>query len=238
MLILGGGSNLVVRDAGWDGLVVQIAIPGVAIDDDGDHAIVSASPASCGTTSSREMVDAGLAGVECLSGIPGLVGATPMQNVGAYGQEVADTIVRVRALDRDDRRGRRRSSRAACGFAYRTSVFKGSDAVGRSSRSQFRLAAHGESMPIKYAELARALGIAEGERAPLARRARHRDRASPRQGHGRRSARSGLAQRRLVLHEPDRRRRHARRARRAAAATSHRRSGRSPTARRSSAPAG
>ncbi|HEY5951832.1 MAG TPA: FAD-binding protein, partial [Kofleriaceae bacterium] len=96
VLVIGGGSNLVIGDAGWDGLVVQIALPGVEIELHDDHAIVTAAAGVNWDELVAQMCAAQLAGVECLSGIPGLVGATPMQNVGAYGQEVADTITLVR----------------------------------------------------------------------------------------------------------------------------------------------
>ncbi len=165
VLVLGGGSNLVVRDGGWPGLVIQIAIPGVTIRDRGDHAIVSAFAGVVWDDFVAQMVEAGLAGVECMSGIPGLVGATPMQNVGAYGQEVADTIVRVRVLDRHT--GKLEAFEpAACGFAYRTSVFKGSERWV-VVEVEFRLERRADSAPIKYPELSRALGIREAGRAPL-----------------------------------------------------------------------
>ena len=167
VLVLGGGSNLVVRDGGWPGLVLQLAIPGVTIrEDDREHALVSAFAGVVWDDLVAQMCLAKLAGLECMSGIPGLVGATPMQNVGAYGQEVADTVVRVRVLDRmtgeiED------FDRAACGFAYRTSVFKGSERW-IVVEVQFRLARSEDSAVIHYPELARALGIAAGGRAPLA----------------------------------------------------------------------
>lgn len=166
VLILGGGSNLVVRDGGWPGLVIQLAIPGVRIDDRGDHALVSVMAGVPWDDFVAQMVEAKLSGVECLSGIPGLAGATPMQNVGAYGQEVADTIERVRVLDRET--GELETFEpAACAFAYRTSVFKGSERWIVLEVS-FRLRKADESAEIRYAELSKALGIAEGARAPLA----------------------------------------------------------------------
>ena len=111
----------------------------------------------------------GLSGVECLAGIPGLVGAVPMQNVGAYGQDVSETIVRVRAWDRAARRVVD-FDRAACGFAYRSSVFRGREGhVILAVTFALPVAPDSLSVPIRYAELARALGVAEGERAPLAR---------------------------------------------------------------------
>jgi UDP-N-acetylmuramate dehydrogenase len=166
VLVLGGGSNLVVRDGGWDGLAIQLAIPGVVIEDDGDHAIVSAGAGVVWDPFVAQLVAAELVGVECLSGIPGLVGATPMQNVGAYGQAVADTITAVRALDRTT--GELVELLPdACQFAYRTSVFKGSERW-IIVEVRFRLARGTLAAPLAYPELSRALGIADGERASLA----------------------------------------------------------------------
>jgi UDP-N-acetylmuramate dehydrogenase len=165
VLVLGGGSNLVVGDAGWPGLVIQIALDGVEIDARDDHAVVTAYAGVPWDDLVARMVEAELAGVECLSGIPGLVGATPMQNVGAYGQEVSDTIVDVDAYDRE--RGVQVTIDGAdCGFGYRTSKFRGS-ARWIITRVRFRLHRSADSRPIRYAELARALAIAEGETAPL-----------------------------------------------------------------------
>ncbi|MGE0546536.1 MAG: UDP-N-acetylmuramate dehydrogenase [Kofleriaceae bacterium] len=166
VLVLGGGSNLVVSDAGWPGLVIQIALSGVSYADDGEHVRVTARAGVCWDALVAEIVEARLVGIECLAGIPGLVGATPIQNVGAYGQEVADTLVSVRALDRDT--GELVTiDRDACRFAYRTSMFKGSQRWV-VVEVEFRLARGSSSAPVRYAELARALGIAEGERAPIA----------------------------------------------------------------------
>ena len=166
VLVLGGGSNLVVRDGGFVGTVIEMAIPGVTITTDGDGAIVSAFAGVEWDALVAQLVDAGLAGVECMSGIPGRVGATPMQNVGAYGQEVADTIERVRVLDRQT--GQVETFEPAdCGFAYRTSVFKGS-AQWIVVEVQFRLTRSAFSAPIRYPELARALGVGDGQGAPLA----------------------------------------------------------------------
>ncbi len=167
VLVLGGGSNLVVSDAGWDGLVIQPANRAVTrIGLFEDHAIVSAFAGASWDDFVAQMVSEGLAGLEALSGIPGLVGATPMQNVGAYGQEVADTIQFVRAYDRE--RGELvKISAADCGFAYRSSIFKGRDRWV-ICEVRFELPRRTESMPIKYAELARALGVTEGGTAPLA----------------------------------------------------------------------
>ena len=163
VLVLGGGSNLVVGDAGWAGLVIQLADDRITLDADGG--VDAAAGASWDELVARA-VAAGLAGVECLAGIPGLVGATPMQNVGAYGQEVSDTITSVRVFDRE--RGEVGAmAGAACGFGYRSSIFRGS-ARWIVLGVRFQLAPGARSSPIRYAELARALAITEGDRAPLA----------------------------------------------------------------------
>ena len=167
VLVLGGGSNIVVGDAGWDGLVIQPANTSVTrIGLFTDHAIVSAFAGVAWDDFVAQMVSEGLAGVEALAGIPGLVGATPMQNVGAYGQQVADTIQFVRAYDRE--RGELvKLSAAECGFAYRSSIFKGSSRWV-ICEVRFKLPRQLESMPVTYAELAKALAIREGGTAPLA----------------------------------------------------------------------
>jgi len=159
LLVLGGGSNLVVGDAGWDGLVARIALPGVAIDGD----IVTVGAGIVWDELVAQMVDEGFAGLECMSGIPGLVGATPMQNVGAYGQEVADTIRLVRAVDRQTR-AQVEFRPDECDFGYRTSRFKGSDRW-IITEVTFELARRATALPIRYPELAKALG---GSDVPLA----------------------------------------------------------------------
>jgi UDP-N-acetylmuramate dehydrogenase len=163
ILILGGGSNLVVRDGGWDGLVLQIGIPGVfAVED-----IVTANAGVVWDDLVQQMIAEGRCGLECMSGIPGLVGATPMQNVGAYGQEVSDTIVAVQVYDRHTGKFDTMLP-AQCEFAYRHSVFRGSDRW-IIVEVAFRLPRSAESAPIKYPELCRGLGIEVGGTAPLAR---------------------------------------------------------------------
>ena len=163
LLILAGGSNLVVADEGFAGTVLRIATRGVRRDG-ATLEVAAGEPwdplvASC--------VAAGLAGVECLAGIPGSVGATPIQNVGAYGQEVAETIVGVRVLDRA-RGVVEELSPAACGFTYRSSAFKRQQGRWVVLAVRFALRASDLSAPIRYAELARALGVELGDRAPLA----------------------------------------------------------------------
>jgi UDP-N-acetylmuramate dehydrogenase len=123
VLLLGGGSNLVVGDDGFDGLVVQIAMRGRRFDTAGGAATVTAAAGEPWDDLVAEAVARDLAGVECLSGIPGLVGATPIQNVGAYGQEVAETIRAVRVVERSSWRVHELPPEA-CGFGYRDSAFK------------------------------------------------------------------------------------------------------------------
>jgi len=161
LLVLGGGSNLVVADRGFDGTVVQVATAGVRRGPEPGLVTVAAGEDWDAVVAGT--VAAGLSGLECLSGIPGKAGATPIQNVGAYGQEVADTITAVRTYDRvtkeidifpNDR----------CGFGYRTSVFKRDDARRHIVLSvTFRLAEQSAARPLRYAELASALGVAPGD---------------------------------------------------------------------------
>ncbi len=122
-LVLGGGSNLLVADRGFDGLVLRVRTGGVRAETQGDRIEVEAGAGERWDDLVSRAVASGWAGVECLSGIPGDVGAVPIQNVGAYGQEVADTIVRVHAVDRASA-GEVVLDREACGFGYRDSVFK------------------------------------------------------------------------------------------------------------------
>ena len=178
LLVLGGGSNLVVADEGFPGTVVRVATSGVRRRTAG----AGAGPVEL-TVAAGEDWDAvvagcvgdGLAGIECLSGIPGRAGATPIQNVGAYGQEVAERIISVRVYDRA-RRAVTDLASADCGFGYRTSAFKRSlqtapgAVTGRFVvlSARFLLDSDHRSAPVRYPELARVLGVPEGGRAPLA----------------------------------------------------------------------
>jgi UDP-N-acetylmuramate dehydrogenase len=121
--ILGAGSNLVVADGGVDGLVIRNGLRGVSVAERGGAMELTAAAGEPWDDVVRLAVERGWAGIECLSGIPGLVGATPIQNVGAYGQEVSDTVIAVRAVDTREG-GVVTLSRAECGFAYRDSRFK------------------------------------------------------------------------------------------------------------------
>ena len=161
-LIMAGGSNVVIADEGVPGTVARIVTRGV--ERDGARLTVAAGEewdplvAMC--------VSEGLQGFECLSGIPGSVGATPIQNVGAYGQEVSETVESVRVFDRES--GRVEDMPAVeCGFVYRGSIFKYHDRRVVLSVT-FRMREAGVSGPLRYAELARALDVPVGGRAPLA----------------------------------------------------------------------
>ena len=188
LLVLGGGSNLVISDNGFPGTVIQVATKGIHRmtgpdaaglhrgnpDEAGPRQAGLGAPVTLTVAAGEEWdtvvascVAADLAGLECLSGIPGLTGATPIQNVGAYGQEVADTVTRVRAYDRvtdavvDLAAG-------DCGFGYRTSAFKRSitppAVTGRFVvlGVTFQLTSDPLSRPVRYAELAGALGLEAG----------------------------------------------------------------------------
>jgi len=165
VLILGGGSNLVVADEGFDGTVIQAATRGLRRD--GGPGTMTAAAGEDWDSVVARTVAGGLAGLECLSGIPGLVGATPIQNVGAYGQEVSQVITNVRAYDRTARKIVDIPNEQ-CGFGYRTSIFRKDPGRFVVLAVMFRLAVQRLSAPVRYAELAAALGVGAGERVPSA----------------------------------------------------------------------
>ena len=166
VLILAGGSNVVIGDAGFGGRVLLLRTRGVeVIDRDAAAVTVRVAAGEPWDGFVARTVAEGFSGVECLSGIPGSAGATPIQNVGAYGQEVAQTIVAVHAYDRVADRVRTLSA-AECGFTYRSSIFKHNDRW-LVLHVDFRLAVSAASAPIRYAELARRLGVAAGDAVPL-----------------------------------------------------------------------
>ena len=123
LLVLGGGSNLVVSDDGFAGTVLRVATSGIAVSEAGDQVMVTVAAGENWDRLVEWSVADKLAGIECLAGIPGLAGATPIQNVGAYGQEVAATISAVTVLDRATA-AVSTLARAQCAFGYRTSLFK------------------------------------------------------------------------------------------------------------------
>jgi UDP-N-acetylmuramate dehydrogenase len=182
VLVLGGGSNLVVADEGFPGVVVLAGASGMQFAVNGDGVDVTVAAGHDWDEFVQYCLAEGLSGVECLSGIPGRAGATPIQNVNAYGQDVADTITSVRAYDRLSDRVVQIAG-ADCGFGYRTSVFKrqaasagrggalnAASATGRFviTAVTFRLPASTLSAPVRYGELSRVLGVNEGDRVPAA----------------------------------------------------------------------
>ena len=171
VLVLAGGSNLVVSDDGFPGTVVEVATRGVAPDvEDGvscGGVLVTVAAGETWDDLVALAVEREWSGVEALSGIPGSVGATPIQNVGAYGQEVSQTVASVRVWDRV-LRGVRTFANADCGFGYRTSRFKQDAGRHVVLSVTFQLRQGSLGAPVAYAELARMLGVELGERAPLA----------------------------------------------------------------------
>ncbi|BFV58740.1 UDP-N-acetylmuramate dehydrogenase [Kitasatospora sp. CMC57] len=163
LLLVGGGSNLVIGDQGFAGTVLRIATTGFALD----GVDLELAAGEVWADAVARVVDAGLAGIEFLAGIPGSAGATPVQNVGAYGQEVASGITEVVAYDR--RAGEVVTlTNAECGFSYRHSRFKADPERYVVLRVRFRLEdADGRSTPVRYAEVARTLGVEAGERVAL-----------------------------------------------------------------------
>jgi UDP-N-acetylmuramate dehydrogenase len=166
LLVLAGGSNVVIGDAGFPGEVLLLRTRGIrVVETHADSVVLRVAAGEPWDGFVEYAVTNGYSGVECLSGIPGSAGATPIQNVGAYGQEVAHTIVAVHAYDREHRTIRMMPP-SECGFAYRTSVFKHSERYVVLD-VDFRLAVTSESAPVRYAELARSLGVEAGDRVPL-----------------------------------------------------------------------
>jgi UDP-N-acetylmuramate dehydrogenase len=158
LFVLGGGSNLLVSDGGFDGLVLKIGIQGVKVVQDGDGTKFRMGAGVEWEVCVNRAVAANCAGIECLAGIPGTAGGTPVQNVGAYGQEVSSVIDRVRAYDRNERAFVELSA-AECNFSYRRSRFNTTDRNRFIvTRADYRLTPDG-APTIRYAELERALAL-------------------------------------------------------------------------------
>lgn len=169
LFILGGGSNLVVADEGWPGLVLKVALPGMEYEGEGDNTIFYAAAGENWDDFVGLTVSKNCAGIECLSGIPGTVGGTPVQNVGAYGQEVSQTIIKVRVLEIATGKIRELGN-AECEFAYRTSVFNTTE-HGRYIvlEAGYRLKQNGQPM-LEYADLKKF--FAEAGRPPTLQQVR------------------------------------------------------------------
>lgn len=164
LLLLGGGSNLVVGDDGFDGTALRIANRGVEFTRDGDCVAVDLAAGEGWDDVVARTIGEGFGGLECLSGIPGQVGATPIQNVGAYGCEISELLLSARVYDRAIGSVAELAP-ADLGFTYRNSVLKGTER-GVVLSVRLLLRCDGMSMPIRYAELARVLGVEIGARVP------------------------------------------------------------------------
>jgi UDP-N-acetylmuramate dehydrogenase len=169
LLVLGGGSNLVVADEGFPGTVVRVETTGIQLESDDrcGGANVRVAAGEPWDDLVAHAVEQGWSGVEALSGIPGSTGATPIQNVGAYGQEVAETVAQVRVWDRRDGQVRTLFG-SDCGFTYRDSRFKRDPARFVVLDVLFQLRIADLSEPVRYDDLARSLDVELGERVPLA----------------------------------------------------------------------
>lgn len=164
LLVIGGGSNLVIGDKGFDGTALRVATKGFALS----GTTLELAAGEVWTDAVARTVEAGLAGIECLAGIPGSAGATPIQNVGAYGQEVSSVVTEVVAYDRHTGESVTLPNEA-CAFAYRHSRFKAEPDRFVVLRVRFALEdAGGLSAPLRYPETARAMGVEQGDRVPLA----------------------------------------------------------------------
>lgn len=164
VLLVGGGSNMLVGPEALTEHVIVVRSEGIVVDSvDAEHVLVTVQAGVVWDDFVAHCVARGWSGVEALSGIPGSVGATPIQNVGAYGQEVSHTIVEVQVLHRPS--GERRVvSAQECLFAYRDSVFKQNPGQFVVLAVRFRLSS-ASSSPVQYGQLASALGVAVGEHA-------------------------------------------------------------------------
>ncbi len=160
LLVLAGGSNVLIADQGFDGVVLHIDLRGITVErEDREAVMVNVAAGEAWDDFVAMAVENRWAGIECLSGIPGSTGATPIQNVGAYGQDVSETIVRVEVFDRSTRRVTS-MSHGDCRFAYRTSVFK-SAAKDRYIVLSVTFRLHPSGPPaVRYPELQQSLGQA------------------------------------------------------------------------------
>lgn len=165
VLLIAGGSNLVISDQGFNGTALILRSSGITTYNDDDHVMVTAEAGHPWDDLVSTAVASGWSGIECLSGIPGSTGATPIQNVGAYGQEVAHTFDNATVYDRHTAEVTKFNS-AQCHFQYRNSIFKRNDRYVVLDVT-YRLRRDTNSSPIRYAETAKRLGIEVGQRVPL-----------------------------------------------------------------------
>jgi UDP-N-acetylmuramate dehydrogenase len=167
VLILGGGTNLLISDKGFDGTVIRISNNSVQAEVDAcSGATLTIGAGEDWDTFVQTTIDRGFAGLETLSGIPGTVGAAPIQNIGAYGHEVSEFITRVRTYDRQLKEIYTFTN-SQCEFTYRNSYFKAHPGRYIVLDVQFQIRIGEMSDPITYLELAKKLGIEPGDKAPV-----------------------------------------------------------------------
>ena len=168
ILIMGGGTNVLISDKGFEGTVIRISNNSVQSEVDAcSGATLTIGAGEDWDTFVQTTVDRGFAGLETLSGIPGTVGAAPIQNIGAYGHEVAEFITRVRTYDRQEK-ALKTFTNSECEFSYRNSYFKAHPGRYVVLEVQFQIRRGEFSDPITYIELSRKLGIEPGDKAPVA----------------------------------------------------------------------
>ncbi|CAN2178276.1 MurB UDP-N-acetylmuramate dehydrogenase [Candidatus Nanopelagicaceae bacterium] len=167
ILIMGGGTNVLISDKGFDGTVIRISNNSVQSEVDAcSGATLTIGAGEDWDTFVQTTIDRGFAGLETLSGIPGTVGAAPIQNIGAYGHEVAEFITRVRTYDRQEK-ALKTFTNSECQFSYRNSYFKAHPGRYVVLEVQFQIRRGEFSDPITYVELSKKLGIEPGEKAPV-----------------------------------------------------------------------
>lgn len=168
-LVIGGGSNTIVSDSGFDGEVLHICTSGIEVADAGDGVLVTAEAGESWSKLVDRTVADGLSGIEALAGIPGTVGAAPVQNIGAYGQELADVLERIEVVEAETGEIRWVSA-SELGLGYRTSALKRRELRALVLRVVLRLQRVGDAAgaAVRYAQLAKALGVELGDRVPVA----------------------------------------------------------------------
>jgi UDP-N-acetylmuramate dehydrogenase len=167
ILIMGGGTNVLIADKGFEGTVIRISNNSVQAEVDAcSGATLTIGAGEDWDTFVQTTIDRGFAGLETLSGIPGTVGAAPIQNIGAYGHEVSEFITRVRTYDRQEK-ALKTFTNSECEFSYRNSYFKSHPGRYVIIEVQFQIRRGEFSDPITYVELSKKLGIEPGEKAPV-----------------------------------------------------------------------
>jgi UDP-N-acetylmuramate dehydrogenase len=167
ILIMGGGTNVLIADKGFNGTVIRISNNSVQAEVDAcSGATLTIGAGEDWDLFVQTTINSGFAGLETLSGIPGTVGAAPIQNIGAYGHEVSEFITRVRTYDRQEK-ALKTFTNSECEFSYRNSYFKAHPGRYVVLEVQFQIRIGEESDPITYLELARKLGVQLGDKAPV-----------------------------------------------------------------------